>query len=92
MPISPTNISKNTISPVGAPKAKVASWGDSLATWGDAVFAWGFGSESFTNINKSSVATFLELENATHFLLESGVSFDLEGGNGSLSWTNVTKN
>lgn len=41
MSVSGTNQSKNTVTPRGALKAGIYTWGDSIATWGDALATWG---------------------------------------------------
>ena len=86
------NTPKHTISPTGMRKAKVATWGDVIATWGDSIYAWGFGSESYINQDKSTLATFLELQDGTSFLLQDGGTLELQGGSGALVWTNTIKN
>jgi hypothetical protein len=91
MPISPTNQSKNSISPSNVNKAKRAAWGDILAKWGDAIFAWGFGVESYINQSKSQVASYLQLQDGTAFLLQDGTNLELQGGSGALVYTNVSK-
>lgn len=41
MSITPTNQSKNVVTPQGARKTGIYFWGDSIATWGDAIATWG---------------------------------------------------
>lgn len=53
MPITPTNQSKSTTSPVGTNKYGIAAWGDSSYTWGDAIATWGSSGVSATNQSKA---------------------------------------
>lgn len=51
------NQSKNNITPTGARKYGVYTWGDTVATWGDALATWGNLSISPTNQTKSPQGT-----------------------------------
>jgi hypothetical protein len=91
MPISPTNITKNVISPTNQNKGLGAEWGDLVATWADAFFGWA-DSEIYVNINKTTLSAFLQLQDGTDFLLQDNSQLELQGGSGTLLWSNVTKN
>lgn len=41
MPISPTNLSKNIISPQNTSKTNVDLWADDIITWADVSGYWG---------------------------------------------------
>lgn len=93
MPITPTNKTKNAISPSGRVKSFVQQAVYGLGVYGIAMYGIGTaGSGMFINKDKSTLPTYLEMEDVTQFLLESGAVLELEGGNGSLVWTNKTKN
>lgn len=92
MPITPTNISKNTITPVGGRKTGIYLWGDVLATWGDSMATWGDSVATFVNQSKSSLSAFLELQDGTNFLLQDGGTLEMQGGSGALVYTNQSKN
>jgi hypothetical protein len=89
--ITGTNQSKNIVSPYGARKAGVYLWGDIEATWGDALATWGGLPLVPTNQSKSTVPTYLELQNSTTFLLQNGLTLDLQGGGGAMLVTNQLK-
>lgn len=54
MPVVPTNQSKNIVTPTGARKYGVYSWGDPEATWGDSLATWGDLVIAPTNQTKST--------------------------------------
>lgn len=54
MPAVGTNQSKNTVTPTGARKAGIYTWGDTEATWGDALATWGNYQIVPTNQTKST--------------------------------------
>jgi hypothetical protein len=56
MPITPTNQTKNIVSPQNLPKAGIYLWGDTLYTWGDAIATWGGILLSPTNQSKNTVS------------------------------------
>ena len=89
--ISGTNQSKNTVTPTGARKTGIYLWGDIEATWGDVLATWGGLFITPTNQNKSSVHTYLELQDGTAFLLQNGLTLDLQGGSGAMLVTNQSK-
>lgn len=91
MAISGTNQSKNVVSPYGQRKAGIYLWGDPDATWGDALATWGTNAIAPTNQNKSSILTFIELEDSNDFLLEDSTTVALEGGSGMMAVTNQSK-
>jgi hypothetical protein len=55
MPITPTNLDKNAITPNSVKKSGYATWGDDVATWGDSVITWGAPSFSMVNRTKNSI-------------------------------------
>jgi hypothetical protein len=55
MPITPTNVTKNSITPTSGNKAGYALWGDLVATWGDPIFGWGSPYATFSNVSKNSI-------------------------------------
>ena len=55
MPITPTNLAKNSISPSTVNKAGYALWGDTTVNWGDADFGWGSPYASFANLSKNTI-------------------------------------
>ncbi len=55
MPITPTNIPKNSITPTSSNKGGYALWGDTVFTWGDVIATWGAPSFTFTNQTKNSI-------------------------------------
>lgn len=69
MSISGTNQSKNILSPIGARKAGIYLWGDSLATWGDATATWGGMVLTPTNQSKSSSDTTFLVTDEAYFLV-----------------------
>ena len=89
--ISGTNQSKNTVTPKGARKVGIYLWGDIEATWGDVLATWGGLFITPTNQNKTVVPFFIELQNGTAFLLQNGLTLDLQGGSGGMSVTNQSK-
>lgn len=56
MPITPTNLAKNSITPNSTRKGGYATWGDDTATWGDAVFCWGSPFASMVNLAKNTIS------------------------------------
>lgn len=56
MPITPTNLAKNAITPNSVKKSGYATWDDDVATWGDAVFAWGSPFASLVNKVKNIIS------------------------------------
>lgn len=56
MPISPTNQTKNVISPTNSPKVGVYLWGDVVYTWGDAIATWGGNVTTYINQTKNSIS------------------------------------
>lgn len=91
MPITPTNQVKHSITPNRTGKGGVYLWGDDVYTWGDATATWG-SLISYINRDKSTLATYLELEDGSQFLLENGSLLEMEGGSGALVWINQDKN
>lgn len=55
MPITPTNISKNTITPNQSNKGGYALWSDSVITWDDIGYAWDAPYNPMTNISKNTI-------------------------------------
>ena len=89
MPITPTNISKNTGTFTGARKAGTYFWGDSMATWGDAIAAWG-SVYSVSNINKNTPAsTTTVIGSPIGLLLALTYATATTSGSG---WVNINKN
>lgn len=89
--ITPTNQSKNTVSPQGTRKAGTYLWGDVVASWGDAIASWGDYFITPVNQSKSALATYLELQDGTPFLLQDGTTLLMQGGSGSLVYINQSK-
>jgi len=88
MPITPTNIPKNPITPSITSKGIGAYWGDAMATWGDAFFGWG---ETEVYINRSKSSTqggSLLLENGFFLTLQDGSEILISDG----GWINKIKN
>lgn len=56
MSITPTNISKNTISPIGESRGISYLWGDTVRTWSDTTATWGY-SFVVTNVTKNIPAS-----------------------------------
>jgi len=55
MPISPTNKTKNAITPSSVTKGGYALWGDNAVTWGSASFSWGSPFASMVNRAKNII-------------------------------------
>lgn len=55
MPITPTNVTKNTITPGSIGKGGYAFWGDAVVTWGDIGFGWGSPYATFGNLSKNLI-------------------------------------
>lgn len=55
MPITPVNISKNSITPLSSNKGGYALWGDDDVIWGSTILNWGSPSATFANISKNSI-------------------------------------
>lgn len=57
MPLSFTNISKNSISPTYDRKADYAIWDDPVRVWDDSAFFWDSPLNAFgTNVSKNSIS------------------------------------
>lgn len=90
MPIVPTNQVKNIVTPTGARKYGVYTWGDTVATWGDALATWGNLAIAPTNQSKSSQGqTTLEEGSPIGLLLSLTYASDIIVGSGV---TNQSKN
>jgi len=84
--ISGTNQSKNTVSPTGARKAGVYTWGDTEATWGDVIATWGGLLISPTNQSKSTVpSTTIPAGSAMGLLLTLTYASDITVGSGVIN-------
>lgn len=87
MSITPTNISKNTISPTGTSRGISYLWGDTVRTWGDSTATWGY-AYSVANITKSPVGSTVTTGSSIGLLLALTYSSTISNG----GWTNQTKN
>lgn len=91
MPITPTNQSKNTVSPNNGDKSGVALWGDAEITWGDSLAYWGNVSlVNVTNQSKSvSSGSTINAGEAMGLLLTITYPSTFTSGGG---WVNSNKN
>lgn len=56
MPITPTNLSKNAITPSSNRKSGFAFWDDSVATWDSVTYLWDSPINTFTtNLSKNTI-------------------------------------
>jgi hypothetical protein len=56
MPITPTNLSKHTVTPSSTRKGGYAFWDDSEVTWDSAIYLWDSPIATFTtNLSKHTV-------------------------------------
>lgn len=63
MPITPVNLTKNTITPNGQRKGGYAFWGDDVVTWGDATYNWGSPSSTIVNASKNIISPVNQVKN-----------------------------
>lgn len=88
MSIIPTNIAKNTISPIGESRGISYLWGDTVRTWGDAVATWGY-AYSVTNVTKNTPSsTTISIGSPIGLLLTLTYSSTISFGGG---WVNQSK-
>ena len=86
--ITPTNISKNPITPTGVAKSLSYYWGDPNATWGDAIATWG-SNYVVTNIVKNTpTSTTTVVGSPIGLLLTLTYATAITSGGG---WTNQPK-
>ena len=81
-----TNVSKHTSTISMLAKYIFGGYGYSVygvSTYGD--------TNSVTNVQKSTLPTYLQLQDGTSFLLQDGGYLQMQGGSGALSVTNVPK-
>jgi hypothetical protein len=82
MPVVGTNQTKNIVTPVGARKYGVYTWGDSEATWGDAVATWGGLAITPTNQSRTSSTTdFLVTDELDFLITDEGDFLIISSGN-----------
>lgn len=92
MPITPFNQSKNTVSPSGQVKSYLTQAVYGVGRYGVAIYGIGIsGIASMVNQTKSSLASYLELQDGTSFLLQDGGTLEMQGGAGALVYINQSK-